>query len=421
MMRKAWGGVLMAAAVGLLWWRWPAAPSPQPEATETPQVVVRVKVAIARRRQLSSRSVAQGSIFPLRQATVSAVQGGVIAEMALWKNRRVARGEVLAVLNMRDLQAQRNEAEALVREMEVNLQNLQNGSTRLADANATKDLALTASTWRNAEALYRRRQELFAEGGIAFKDLQDAQTAASIARANLQLSQRSAGLLRSATNPGSIELSRVKLEQARLRVATLSSPLTFAHIRAPISGTVIDQFQFLGEYVTPGTRLLTIADLSEVIVKGQFADTILAQLQVGERAEVRPLDRPEVKLEGRVSALSAVTDAQSRSGEVWVQLPNPDGKLRSGGFCEIAVAARAIPAIVIPAAALTRESPESRQGLVSVVDGQGLAHQRSVVCQAADEGLVHVDSGLKAGERVIVEGNYRLPDGTRVVVQESRP
>jgi len=420
---KKWmgAGVALLATVGLGFWRWRSAPPPPPESTKTPEVLVLVKVALARRQQLASQSVAQGSVFPLRQATVSAVQGGVITEMALWKNRRVSQGEVLAVLNMRDLQAQRNEAEALVREMEVNLQNLRNSSTRLADANAAKDLALTASTLRNATALYNRRQQLFAQGGIAYKDLQDAQTAASIAQANFQLSQRSAGLLRTATNPGSLALAQVKLEQARLRVATLSSPLTFSHIRAPISGTVVDQFQYLGEYVTPGTKLLALADLSEVIVKGQFADTVLAQLQVGERAEVRPLDRPGVKLEGRVSALSAVTDAQSRSGEVWVQLHNADGKLRSGGFCEIAVAARATPAIVIPAAAVTRESPESRQGVVSVVNAEGVSHQRQVACEPAQQGLVRVNSGLQAGERVVEEGNYRLEDGVHVQIQESRP
>jgi len=421
MKRRVLGSVvvILLLVAGLLFWR--GRPAPAPEATETPVVVVRVKVAVARRRQLASQSVAQGSVFPLRQAMVSAVQGGVISEMQLWKNRRVNQGEVVAVLNMRDLQAQRNEAVALVREMEVNLHNLQNSSTRLADANAAKDLALTASTLRNAEGLYRRRQQLFAQGGIAYKDLQDAQTAASIARANFQLSQRSAGLLRTATNPGSIELARVKLEQARLRVATLSSPLTFAHIRAPISGTVIDQFQYVGEYVTPGTKLLALADLSEVIVKGQFADTILAQLQVGERAEVRPLDRPGVKLEGRVSALSAVTDAQSRSGEVWVQLHNADGKLRSGGFCEITVAARAVPAIVIPAAAVTRESPESRQGTVAVVDSQNVAHLRAVVCGPAQAGWVQVESGVKPDERVVVDGNYRLEDGVHVQVQGTLP
>lgn len=412
--------VIVLVLLGLLalglWWHQHAAPATETP-TPTPQVAVRVKVQLARSQTASQQAVAQGSIFPLRQATVSAVQGGVISEMPLWKNRRVQQGETLAVLNMRDLQAQRNEAQALVREAEINLRNLQNSSTLLAAAGADKDLQLTASTLRNAQALYRRRQQLFSQGGIAYKDLQDSQTALSIAQANYDLSQRSSKLLRSATTPGSIELARIKLEQARLRVATLSSPLSFAIIKAPISGVVIDQFQFLGEFVSPGTKLVAIADLSEVIVKGQFADTVLAQLQVGEKAEVRPLDRPGVKLQGRVSALSAVTDAQSRSGEVWVNLHNSDGRLRSGGFCEIAVSTQAVPAVVVSASAVTRESPESRSGWVSVVDGQDIAHKRPVECGLAQDGWVQILSGLRSGERVVTEGNYSLEDGVHVEVQ----
>lgn len=412
--------VIVLVLLGLLalglWWHQHAAPATETP-TPTPQVAVRVKVQLARRQATSQQAVAQGSIFPLRQATVSAVQGGVISEMPLWKNRRVQQGETLAVLNMRDLQAQRNEAQALVREAEINLRNLQNSSTLLAAAGADKDLQLTASTLRNAQALYRRRQQLFSQGGIAYKDLQDSQTALSIAQANYHLSQRSSKLLRSATTPGSIELARIKLEQARLRVATLSSPLSFAIIKAPISGVVIDQFQFLGEFVSPGTKLVAIADLSEVIVKGQFADTVLAQLQVGEKAEIRPLDRPGVKLQGRVSALSAVTDAQSRSGEVWVNLHNSDGRLRSGGFCEIAVSTQAVPAVVVSASAVTRESPESRNGWVSVVDGQDIAHERPVECGLAQDGWVQILSGLRSGERVVTEGNYSLEDGVHVQVQ----
>ena len=396
-------------------------PSEPVASDETPEVVVRVQVAQAKTRPVSQQSVAQGTIFPLRQATVSAVQGGQISTMPLWKNRHVDKGETLAELNMRDLEAQRNEARSLVREAEVNLHNLQHSANPLAAANARKELAQTASTLRNARALLERRQALFQEGGIALKDLQDSQLALSLAQANYTLSQRSAKLLSTATTPGSVELARTKLDQARLRVATLESPLSFAQIRAPISGTVIDQFQFLGEFVTPGTRLLTIADLSEVIVKGQFADTVMARLRVGEQAEVRPLDRPGVKLVGRVSALSAVTDAQSRSGEVWVNLSNRDGRLRSGGVCEVSVQAHPLPAVMVPASAVTRDTPESQEGQVCVVDSQGIAHHRKVRCGIQQSDWMEISSGLKAGETVVTEGNYALPDNQRVSTESSRP
>lgn len=310
--------------------------------------------------------------------------------------------------------AQRSEAQAFVQEAQISLDNLQNGANVLAQATAEKDVRQAASTLKNARALQQRRQRLYQDGGLALKDLQDSQLAASVAQANYDLSIRSRQLLNAATRPGSVALAQSKLEEARRRVATLSSPLRFGEIRAPISGTVTDQFQYLGEYVTPGAKLLSLADLSEVIVKGQFPDTVLAQLQLGQIAWVRPLDRPELKLKGKITALSAVTDPQSRSGEVWVQLANGDGKLRGGGFCEVAVDTGQHRSLLVPDSALTLDQPEAPQGWLAVVDGQHVAHLRRVTCGLKRNGYTEIVQGLFANELVVTQGNVGLADGTRV-------
>lgn len=404
--------VLIPLILALVWWGRPKAPTP--DSSATPEVVVKVHWTRAVSQSLAEQTVAQGTVTPLRQATLSAVQGGVIESMRLWKNQRVSAGQLLVSLNLLDLSAQRNETQALVREAQVNLANLQNGSNAMAQATAEKDLRQTEATRRTAQALYNRRRQLFDQGGVSLKDLQDAQLAANVASSNFDLSQRSYQLLQKATKPGSLALARVKLEEAQLRVATLDSPLRFAELRAPISGTVTDQFQFLGEYVAPGTKLLSLADLSEVIVRGQFPDTVMARLEVGQSASVRPLDRPQLRLKGRITSLGAVTDPQNRAGEVWVQLHNSDGKLRSGGFCEITVSTGHHPAVVVPDAALTLDQPESKNGWLAVVDDRQVAHRRQVVCGLHQGGQTEVVSGLRAGELVVTQGNYGLADGTKV-------
>ena len=393
-MKRKLKRLALVGLIALLYLAWRHNPPPPTPAESTPEVVVKVQWQTVRRQPMLRETTAQGTVTPLRQATVSAVQGGVIRSLRLLKNQRVGAGEILATLDLRDQQAQRNEAAALVQEAQINLDNLQNSSNALAQATAEKDLRQAASTLANTQALYRRREALFRQGGVALKDLQDAKLAAAVAQSNYDLSLRSNQLLRTATRPGSVALARIKLEEAQLRVATLQAPLRFAEIRAPIAGTVTDQFQYQGEFVPPGTKLLSLADLSEVIVKGQFPDTVLARLQVGQSAFVQPLDRPGLKLTGKITALGAVTDPQNRSGEVWVQLSNRDGKLRSGGFCDVVVETGRQVAVLVPDAALTLDQPGSLRGWVAVVDSAQVAHHRSVVCGFHRAGQTEIVQGL---------------------------
>lgn len=408
-----WLAVTLLLMIAIFWFR-PAAAPPAPEIT--PQVVVQVKWMVVQRQSMVRETTAQGTVTPLRQATVSAVQGGVIRSMRLWKNQRVQVGDALATLDLRDQQAQRSEAQALVQEARINLDNLQNSSNALAQATAEKDLRQTASTLSNAQALYRRREQLYRQGGVALKDLQDAKLAATVAQSNYDLSLRSNQLLKTATQPGAVALAQIKLQEAQLRVATLQAPLRFAEIHAPIAGTVTDQFQYLGEFVSPGTKLLSLADLSEVIVKGQFPDTVLAQLRVGQSAAVQPLDRPGLRLPGKITALGAVTDPQNRSGEVWVQLSNRDGKLRSGGFCDVVVETGRQQAVLVPDSALTLDQPGAHHGWVAVVDKAQVAHHRSVTCGFQRNGQTEVVQGLKAGEIVVTSGSFGLLDGVKVTL-----
>src|SRR6185503_4110734 len=91
-------------------------------------------------------------------------------------------------------------------------------------------------------------------------------------------------------NPNDRDLAAAKTAQAQQHLATLDAQLGYATIRAPITGVVTDQFQYEGEFAGAGAKLVTIADISEVIVKAPFADTVVANLKVGDPATVLPTD-----------------------------------------------------------------------------------------------------------------------------------
>jgi RND family efflux transporter MFP subunit len=154
-----------------------------------------------------------------------------------------------------------------------------------------------------------------------------------------------------------------------------------------------------------------------VIVKAPFSDTVAAQLKAGDTVSVLPTDTSAEEMHGQVTLLSRSTDPTSRTVEVWVTLANEGGRLRANGAAQVTVFANSKDdAIVVPASAVTLEASNADEGTVMVVDAQNVAHETKVTIgiRAADK--IEIVEGLQGGETIVIEGNYALPDGTKVEV-----
>jgi len=202
-------------------------------------------------------------------------------------------------------------------------------------------------------------------------------------------------------------------------LSTLDAQLGYATIRAPITGIVTDQFQYQGEFATAGARLVNIADISEVIVKAPFADTVAANLKVGDPAKILPTDTTGEEMNGKITLVSRATDPTNRTVEIWVTLANGAGLLRANGAAQVTVSTnRKNDAIVIPSSAVTLEATNGEEGTVMVVDSKMVAHEQKVTVGVRSGDKIEITSGLQGGETVVIEGNYALPDGTRVEISK---
>src|SRR5947209_803999 len=142
----------VVAALGIWLWRHRAAGKGAED--EKADVVVSVQVAKAERQAIASTATALGTVNPRLQATVSPKINGQIAEMGLLRNAPVKAGQVLAVLETRDLQGQRDEATAALAEARASLRSLSGGSIPQQTAQAEKDLRDAQANVNNAQALY---------------------------------------------------------------------------------------------------------------------------------------------------------------------------------------------------------------------------------------------------------------------------
>ena len=408
-------GLVVLLIAGLIVWRVRSSRTEE-EAEVTP--TVSVKVAKAEKQTIAAPVTAVGTIWPREKADVSAKISAQIKSMPLLKNKVVRAGEVIAVLESRDLQAQRAEAVAALNEARANERSLVTGTIPKTNAEDQKALNDARAKVNNARALYERRLALYERGGISKKDLEASQLDLTTAENELRLQEQTVALRARSLNPNDRALASARTAQAQQRIATLDAQLSYATIRSPITGIVTDQFQYEGEFASAGGKLVTIADTSTVIVKAPFSDTAVAQVKTGDTVTVVPTDTSAEEMHGQVTLLSRSSDATSRTVEVWVTLGNGDGKLRANGAAQVTIAANSKDdAIVVPASAVTLETSNANEGTVMVVDDQNVAHEMKVTIGIRTPDKFEIVEGLKGGETVVIEGNYALPDGTKVEPQ----
>ena len=410
-------GVMILLLVGVAVWYFffRSAKSADQTTADEADVVVSVVTDTVKTDTISADATAVGTIYSLEQAIVSSNVSGLISEMPLWKNQLVKKGQILAQIDTRDLQAQRNEAVSALNEAKLNLQTLQKSTIPAAEAQNKKDLADAKAAADNAAALVSRRKFLYDKGGIALKDLQDAELQLTNAQNSLHLAEKNVSLRQSAISPLDTQTSQVKISQAQDRIKTLDAQISLGTIRAPLTGFVLDQTQFQGEYATNGGKLLTIADTSQVVVKANFSDTLVPDIRVGDAVSVFPADIPGEQMSGKVSLISRSTDPQNRSVEIWVNLGNGAGRLRISSAAEVHIATKTQNnALIVPPAAVTLDASNENTGTVMTVDKDNIAHETKVTVGLKTKDEIQILDGVQAGEKIVTEGNYNLPDGTKV-------
>jgi HlyD family secretion protein len=414
--------VTLVAAVALfllffLIWKWRSRSATE----EAAAVVVSVKVAKVEKETIAAPVSAVGTIFPREQATVAAKISAQIKTMALLKNKLVKAGEVIARLESRDLVAQRNEAEAALNQERATERSVTTGTIPQTNAQDQKALRDAQARVRTASATYERRLVLYQKGGISKKDLEASQMDLTTAENELQLAEQTMVLRAKSLNPNDRALAAARVQAAQQRVATLEAQLSYATIRAPITGIVTDQFQYEGEFAAAGGRLVNIADISQVIVKAPFADTVAAQLKIGDTAKVLPTDTTAEEMTGQITLISRASDPLNRTVEIWVTLANGAGRLRANGAAQVTAATLTKnDAIVVPASAVTLDASNANAGTVMVVDAANVAHETKVTVGIRTLDKIEITEGLQGGETVVIEGNYALPDGTKVEMSEDK-
>lgn len=378
------------------------------KAEEEAKPVVAVKVARVEKATVAVVVRAPATVYPREQANIAARITAPVRELRARMGEEVKAGQVLALLENRDLAAQQQEAQAAVTDARTTLERLTSGTLPGDVDRARGQLTIAEAALGQAQKIQDRRKELFKEGAIPGRDLLVAETDYAKAKADHDVAKKSLDLLLNQSRERDIKIAQSKLEQAEARLAGSKAQLEFTEIRSPFAGTVTAQNVYPGDMAKPDTPMFTVMDLSAVIARAQVPEREAGGVRLGQRCDF------EGGAAGRVTAVSKAVDPARRTVEVWCQIENERRALRGNIFGTVAIHTGEIPdSLVAPLAAVQFEEGTSK-GTVFVVDEKKVAHRREVDTGQVFDGKVQIKSGLTAGETVVVVGGYGLAEGMEV-------
>lgn len=184
-----------------------------------------------------------------------------------------------------------------------------------------------------------------------------------------------------------------------------------SEILAPLSGTVVEHEIYEGQYVTMGQKLFAIADFSVMWFQFRAYEQDIPWIKIGQKVDVTTPSVPGKVFSGEITFIDPNFDEATRSTQVRVELPNPmmDGRreLLHRLYADGAVTVPIPPVLALPKSAVMQTGPES----VVYVDQSGGAYARTVVTLGRrGDTLLEVLSGIKAGDKIVTNGNL-LIDG----------
>lgn len=209
-------------------------------------------------------------------------------------------------------------------------------------------------------------------------------------------------------------------EQADGSLVALEERLARTTIVAPVSGLLEDRMVEVGAMVSPGTPVARIVQVDTVKILAGVPERYALDVAPGAATSVSFDVLEGESFEGKIEYVGATVDSENRTFPVELVLPNPNGVIKPEMIAQITVVRRQVPdAVVVPQQALV----SMEEGyVVFVVDGSGddaTAQERRVEVLTAQGNEVVLESGLQAGERLVVVGQQGLTAGDKVRVVAS--
>ena len=377
--------------------------------------VVPVQVATVRRMKIQQEIATEAVIFPIHEATIVPKISAPVSKFYVERGEHVQTGQLLALLDNRDLIAAVAESKGAYEQAQANYENATGSNLPEQIQMVQQDLKNAQAAFEAAQHLYESSKTLYEQGALAKEHLDQAQVGLVQAKSQLTIAEQHLQKLQSVGEQAQKKAAEGELDAAKGKYESARAELAYSEIRSPIAGVVTDRPLYPGGMAAAGSPLITVIDTSQIVARSHLPDSQAELLKDGDPAQLSEIGENN-DFPGTVTLVSPALHPDSTTVEVWVQAPNPGRQLKPGETVNLTVIATSIPnALTVPESALVRKPNQGT--FVMVVGRDDRARQREVQTGIQEGDNVEITKGLEDGELVVTAGVYGLPDGAKVKLQ----
>jgi RND family efflux transporter MFP subunit len=357
--------------------------------------IPRAPIAVVKRGEIANTLSVAGEFYPYQEVEIHAKVAGYIKKIAVDIGDRVRAGQTLAVLEIPELSAQVQGAEASVRHSQEEITRAKN---EVARAEADHQ-ALHAACERLQKAAAAR------PGLVAQQEIDDSVAKDRASEAQVEAAK------------SALAAAQQQLDVSKAGRSQVSAMWDYAHIVAPFDGVVTWRYADTGALVQAGTSnasaqpVVKLADVNVLRLRVPVPESLAASIYEGSRADVT-VQATKEHFPARVARFTDSLDRSTRTMQVEFDIPNKDHHLAAGMYADVSLQVEnKAHALTIPVQALLHSGDRSS---VLALDADNHVTIRPVDIGIQEPSRVEVTSGLREGDRVVVGNLSAYHDGEAV-------
>jgi HlyD family secretion protein len=396
---RSWLAIfLVGAAVIVIWVATKKAAPPQVEF-----------VKVSRETLISSLST-NGKVEPIVWMPVRSERSGLITRVLVSRGQQVAKDQPLVELDTRIANADLAKAQAAIQEAKAQEQVLTQGGRIAERQQIDSDLARARLDLEAAQKNYQALDRLVAKQAATRQELESARQLVDQLQLRIQSLEKSKTALVTGIDK---EIAKARLQEAQSAATVAQGNLDLSIIHAPIDGTVYDFDLKQGSYVNPGDAIAKVGRLDRVRVTVYVDEPDLGKIHEGEQVIITWDALPGHQWKGKVDKLPTqiVPLGTRQVGEVGCIIENPDRDLLPNANINADIQASVVEnALVIPKEALRRQGSDTG---VFLLQGDRVVW-RKVNLGISSYTKSQVLSGLSEGDAEALLSEKPIQNGSRV-------
>ncbi|MBV9332936.1 MAG: efflux RND transporter periplasmic adaptor subunit [Candidatus Eremiobacteraeota bacterium] len=370
-----------------------------------------VDAAPASRQSIATFLSLDGQIAPLEQSTLAFQQNGTILKINVNIGDMVRKGELLATIDPRTLEAQLSQARAQAAQQSASAQGSVVGYPVQVQTNQAAVQSAKANL-DNAKLVYDQNKQLYKQGYVSETALQQSQ--ANYVSAQQSYNNAVVGLRNNVVSYQNVKAQQAGAAAASAQADVLSTQLSQTYLYAPYDAVVANRLVDPGAYASPSQPVLQVARVDKVWINVNVPDEDLPYVHPGITVSYQSSSLPGRRFTGPVQTVNLVPTAGTLSYLARLQVQNPGYVLRGGMLVTVTVTkARAPNAIVVPRSAVA----QTPSGNIVYVVADNKAQAVPVRVGVQTDTLAQVTSPrITPGTMVVTTRPDALKDGSEVAV-----